>query len=280
MSARAPLPIAVLVSGRGSNMQALVEHGRRADAAYRVALVLSDKAEARGLAIARDFGIATRAVPADKSIDRPAYDRALAAAIDECEPALIVLAGFMRILSADFVARYAGRILNIHPSLLPKYPGLHTHRKALAAHDGVHGATVHFVTAELDGGPPVIQARVPVLPGDDETSLAARVQAMEHRIYPLAVNWYCAGRLRCGAGTVWLDGKALSGPLLYDPAMAGGTASASAPLAGSGAMSVGSVTATGGETVSTGSGTTQGDATTPTGGDAARGDTRPSQGQA
>jgi phosphoribosylglycinamide formyltransferase-1 len=239
LSPHAPLPIAVLVSGRGSTLQALVEHSRRADAPYRVALVLSDNAQARGLVIARDLGIATRAVPADKSIDRSVYDRALAAAVDECEPALIVLAGFMRILSADFVARYSGRILNIHPSLLPKYPGLHTHRKALAAHDATHGATVHFVTAELDGGPPVIQARVNVEPGDDETSLAARVQAMEHRIYPLAVNWYCAGRLRCHAGTAWLDGKALSGPLLYDPAMTGEATSGNATITGS-------VSATGG----------------------------------
>jgi phosphoribosylglycinamide formyltransferase-1 len=128
----------------------------------------------------------------------------------------------MRILSAEFVDRYAGRILNIHPSLLPKYPGLHTHRKVIAAHDPVHGATVHFVTAELDGGPRIIQARVKVNPDDDEATLAARVQTQEHRIYPVAVRWYCEGRLRCREGRAWLDGAALAEPVLYhdgDPAL-------------------------------------------------------------
>lgn len=212
-------------------MQALVKHSHDTGAAYRIALVASDQPEARGLAIARDLGIATRALPAENSADRRAYDAALAAAIEEYRPVLIVLAGFMRILSADFVARYAGRILNIHPSLLPKYPGLHTHRKALAAGDTAHGATVHFVTAELDGGPPVLQARVHVEPNDDETALAARVQAMEHRIYPLAVNWYCAGRLRCHGDTAWLDGKPLIGPVLY-AAAADSTAGTRAAPAG------------------------------------------------
>jgi phosphoribosylglycinamide formyltransferase 1 len=215
-TARAPQPIVVLISGRGGNMRALVEHSRSGDAGYRVAMVVSDKPEAPGLAIARGFGIEARAMPAEKSVDRASYDRSLATAIDECKPALIVLAGFMRILSAEFVDRYAGRTVNIHPSLLPKHPGLHTHRKALTAQDSVHGATVHFVTAELDGGPAIIQARVAIEPGDDEATLAARVQTMEHRIYPLAVRWYCEGRLRCHAGRVWLDGEALSGPVIYD----------------------------------------------------------------
>jgi phosphoribosylglycinamide formyltransferase-1 len=119
-------------------------------------------------------------------------------------------------LSAKFVEHHAGRILNIHPSLLPKYPGLHTHRKALAARDAEHGATVHFVTAELDGGPSVIQARVPIQPGDDEAALAARVQAAEHRIYPLAVRWFCEGRLRCDGRHARLDGRTLEGPVMYD----------------------------------------------------------------
>jgi phosphoribosylglycinamide formyltransferase-1 len=209
-------PIVILISGRGSNMRALVEQSREHAQPYRVALVLSDKPAAGGLAIARDLGVATRSVPADKYADRSSYDRSLARAIDEYAPSLIVLAGFMRILSAEFVDRYAGRILNIHPSLLPKYPGLHTHRNVLAAHDSVHGATVHFVTAELDGGPPIIQARVKVCPDDDEATLAARVQAQEHKIYPLAVRWYCEGRLRCREGRAWLDGAALASPVLYD----------------------------------------------------------------
>jgi phosphoribosylglycinamide formyltransferase-1 len=139
-----------------------------------------------------------------------------------------VLAGFMRILSAEFVNRYAGRILNIHPSLLPKYPGLHTHRAVLAAGDPEHGATVHFVTAELDGGPPIIQAVVKVRPDDDEATLATRVQAEEHHIYPLAVGWYCEGRLRCREGRAWLDGEALDVPVQYG----GGDLPGSAPRAG------------------------------------------------
>ena len=225
----------VLISGRGSNMRALVEQSLRADAPYRVDLVISDQPEAAGLQVARDFGIDTRSVVADASQApaagpaastsggasnrdqrREQYDERLAEVIDEHSPSLIVLAGFMRILSAKFVARYAGKILNIHPSLLPKYPGLHTHRKVLAARDTHHGATVHFVTAELDGGPPVIQARVDVEPQDDESTLAARVQIAEHRIYPLAVRWYCEGRLRCIEGRAWLDGRTLDAPLLYE----------------------------------------------------------------
>jgi phosphoribosylglycinamide formyltransferase-1 len=125
----------------------------------------------------------------------------------------------MRILSTAFVDRYAGRLLNIHPSLLPRHPGLHTHRRALAAGDAEHGATVHFVTAELDGGPPVIQARVPIQPDDDEAALAARVNAVEHRIYPLAVDWYCTGRLLCRDGLAWLDGRALNAPVSYEDGM-------------------------------------------------------------
>jgi len=208
----------VLLSGRGSNLRALVERSREPAPPYRIALVLSDQPAAAGLGIARDLGVASRALPAGTAADRVSYDRALAAAIDECAPSLIVLAGFMRILSPEFVARFAGRILNIHPSLLPKYPGLHTHRQVLAGHDPVHGATVHFVTAELDGGPPIIQAQVKVYPDDDAATLAARVRAQEHKIYPLAVSWFCQGRLRCRDGRAWLDGAALAAPVRYDDA--------------------------------------------------------------
>lgn len=200
----------ILISGRGSNMRALIDGAQT----YRVALVLSD-VPAPGLTVARELGIDARAVPRNAAWDRASYDCRLADAIDAAAPSLIVLAGFMRILSPEFVHRYAGRIVNIHPSLLPRHPGLHTHRRALAAGDGMHGATVHFVTAELDGGPPIIQARVAIHAGDDEATLAARVQTEEHRIYPLAVNWYCAGRLECRDGMAWLDGKALETPLLY-----------------------------------------------------------------
>jgi phosphoribosylglycinamide formyltransferase-1 len=208
--------IVVLISGRGSNMRALA--GRSADPAmgYEVAGVLSDRPQAAGLEAAADLGIPARALVPDPAAPRVEYEAALAAAIEEFAPSLIVLAGFMRILSAPFVARYAGRILNIHPSLLPKYPGLDTHRRVLAARESEHGATVHFVTEQLDGGPLIIQGRMRVEPGDDAQSLQARVHVLEHRIYPLAVRWYCSGRLRYGEGRAWLDGKPLSAPVQYD----------------------------------------------------------------
>jgi phosphoribosylglycinamide formyltransferase-1 len=213
-SERPQAPIVVLISGRGSNMRALIEQSRDDGAPYAVAKVLSDQPDAPGLELARGLGVPAQAVAAGAA-DRAAYDVKLAAAIRDCSPSLIVLAGFMRILSAPFVADFAGRILNIHPSLLPKFPGLHTHRRALEAHEVQHGATVHFVTEQLDGGPPVIQARIAVAANDDEASLAARVQAQEHRIYPLAVRWYCEGRLRYDAGHAWLDGAVLREPVQF-----------------------------------------------------------------
>jgi phosphoribosylglycinamide formyltransferase-1 len=194
-------------------MRALIEQSRLAGAPYTIVRVLSDQPDAAGLAVARNLGVAAQVVEGARTADRAAYDLELAAAIHACSPALIVLAGFMRILSAQFVSEFRGRILNIHPSLLPKYAGLHTHRRVLQAHDAQHGATVHFVTEELDGGPPVIQARVEVTANDDEASLAARVQIEEHRIYPLAVRWFCEGRLRYDAGQAWLDGRALREPV-------------------------------------------------------------------
>jgi phosphoribosylglycinamide formyltransferase 1 len=209
-------PIVILISGRGSNMRALIERSQAADAAYSVASVLSDRADAGGLEIARQLGIEARAVPREAGSERADYDRILAAAISEYSPSLIVLAGFMRILSAAFVARFAGRILNIHPSLLPKYAGLHTHRRVLQERETEHGVTVHFVTEQLDGGPPVLQARVPILPGDTEATLSRRVLIQEHIIYPLAVNWFCQGRLRCEAGKAQLDGRLLNAPVQID----------------------------------------------------------------
>jgi phosphoribosylglycinamide formyltransferase 1 len=194
-------------------MRSLIEHSRDAGAPYSVTQVFSDQPAAAGLDLARALGVPAQALPA--TADRAAYDAALAAAIESCSPSLIVLAGFMRILSADFVNRFAGRILNIHPSLLPKYPGLHTHRRVLQAHDKEHGATVHFVTEQLDGGPAVIQARIAVAAQDDEASLAARVQAQEHQIYPLAVRWYCEGRLRLDAGHAWMDGRMMHEPIEF-----------------------------------------------------------------
>jgi phosphoribosylglycinamide formyltransferase-1 len=205
-------PIVILISGRGSNMRALIERSQAGRAAYSVAAVIADRSDAAGLEIARHLNVAARALPAESS-DRAAYDDLLAAAIEEYIPSLIVLAGFMRILSAPFVERFAGKILNIHPSLLPKYIGLHTHRRALEAREPEHGVTVHFVTEQLDGGPSVLQARVPILPGDTEATLSQRVLIQEHIIYPLAVNWFCQGRLRCAEGKAWLDGRPLSEPV-------------------------------------------------------------------
>jgi phosphoribosylglycinamide formyltransferase-1 len=206
-------PLVILISGRGSNMRALIERARAADAAYSVACVISDRANAGGLQVASGMGVPTRALPAAKGMTRADYDTGLASVIDEYSPSLIVLAGFMRILSGPFVQRFEGKILNIHPSLLPKYTGLHTHQRALEARDTEHGVTVHFVSEELDGGPRVLQARVAVLPGDTEETLSRRVLEQEHVIYPLAVNWFGQGRLRWNAGKAWLDGKALQEPV-------------------------------------------------------------------
>jgi phosphoribosylglycinamide formyltransferase-1 len=208
--------VVILISGRGSNMLALIEASREPRSPFEITGVFSDQPDAPGLESARRLGIPARVVAAVPGGERAAYDRALAAALAEFSPALIALAGFMRILSAVAVDAFKGRLLNIHPSLLPHYPGLHTHRRALA--DGVrrHGATVHFVTAELDGGPAIIQGSVPVLDGDTEATLAARVLRLEHRIYPLAVQWYCEGRLQYRGGSAWLDGRLLEQPVRMD----------------------------------------------------------------
>jgi phosphoribosylglycinamide formyltransferase-1 len=183
--------------------------------------VISDQPDARGLTIARDFGLATRAVPFHGFPSRNQFERALGSAIEESNPSVVVLAGFMRILSAEFVQNYLGRMLNIHPSLLPKYRGLHTHRRVLEAGDRDHGASVHFVTAELDGGPIVLQSKVPVRPGDTEASLSARVQATEYIIYPRVLGWLAEERLAWRDGSPWFDGKPLESPLT-EPAVDGG----------------------------------------------------------
>ncbi|MCG6951248.1 MAG: phosphoribosylglycinamide formyltransferase [Betaproteobacteria bacterium] len=184
------MSVVVLISGRGSNMQALLEAG------LPVSAVISNRADAKGLETASARGVATRVIEHRGYAAREAFDAALADAIDGFAPRLVALAGFMRILTPAFVARYAGRLMNIHPSLLPAFPGLDTHARALAAGVKLHGCTVHFVTAELDHGPVIVQAAVPVFAGDDEASLAARVLAAEHRIYPAAVRWFLEDRLR------------------------------------------------------------------------------------
>ncbi len=197
-------------------MRALLHASLASDAPFRVAEVFADKRDAPGLDWAREHGIPAQGLTPRRHEDRAAFDRELMASINVHAPVLVVLAGFMRILSTEFVHHYADRMLNIHPSLLPKYPGLHTHRRALDAHDKEHGATVHFVTAELDAGPRVLQARVRVTADDTEETLAARVLMQEHVIYPLAVQWFCLDRLRCANGQAWLDGKALDEPVRYE----------------------------------------------------------------
>lgn len=213
--ATAPLPAVVLVSGQGTNLLA-IHAAAAAGLPVRIAAVLSDRPAAPGLDRARALGLPAEALAPKDYPDREAHDAALAARIDAFHPAVVVLAGYMRILSADFVRRYAGRLLNIHPSLLPKYPGLHTHRRALEAGDTEHGATVHFVTDELDGGPRIARAIVPVVPGDTEVTLSARVQAREHTLYPAVLGWFATGRLRCHEGRAWLDGAPLAEPVTLE----------------------------------------------------------------
>jgi phosphoribosylglycinamide formyltransferase-1 len=199
--------IVILISGRGSNMRSIVEACASEGWPAQVVAVIANRPAAGGLAFAAEHGIATQVVDHKTFATREGFDAALAQVIDAHEPDLVVLAGFMRILGADFVRRYEGRLLNIHPSLLPAFPGLHTHQRAIDAGCKLAGATVHFVKPELDHGPIVIQAVVPVLPGDDEATLSARVLAREHLIYPLAVRWCVCGALRVERGVVrQLDG--------------------------------------------------------------------------
>jgi phosphoribosylglycinamide formyltransferase-1 len=194
--------IVILISGRGSNMESLINSvANGALAGVRIAAVISNRPDAAGLKIAEMQDIPTRIVDHQQFADRAAFDAALAEAIEAYAPDLIVLAGFMRILTDEFVRRFEGRLINIHPSLLPSFPGLHTHRRALAEGVKVHGCTVHFVTPMLDHGPIIVQAVVPVLDGDDEAALAARVLSQEHQVYPLAVRWFAEERL------VLVDGR-------------------------------------------------------------------------
>lgn len=187
--------ITVLISGRGSNLAALIDAANAAEFDGAITHVISNRPGAAGLAHAERNGIATTIVDHRAFASRDAFDAALSDAIDASEPDLVVLAGFMRILGADFVRRYAGCMLNIHPSLLPAYPGTDTHGRALADRATRHGCSVHFVTPDVDGGPIIAQAEVPVLPGDDAASLAARVLEAEHRLLPQVVGWFCAGRI-------------------------------------------------------------------------------------
>jgi phosphoribosylglycinamide formyltransferase-1 len=208
--------VAVLISGEGSNLQALIDAQRSDRLGATIVAVVSNRGAARGLERARTAGIPALHVGSVRGQERAAYDAALAAALAPHEPELLVLAGFMRILTPGFIDAFAGRVLNIHPSLLPKYPGLDTHRRVLEARDTSHGATVHFVTEELDAGPAVVQYRLRVRDGDTPESLAERVHVGEHIILPRAVSWFAAGRLRLEAGSVMLDGRALEEPVSID----------------------------------------------------------------
>lgn len=197
--------IVVLISGHGSNLQALIDACKNGRLKGKIAAVFSNNAEAYGLERAQDADIPTCVLNPEDFADRAAFDAALANEIEKYEPALVVLAGYMRILSPEFVAQFAGKMLNIHPSLLPKYPGLHTHRKALENGDREHGTSVHFVTDELDGGPLILQAKVPVFSDDTEESLSERVKTHEHTIYPMVINWFLNGRLVMRDNEAWLD---------------------------------------------------------------------------
>ena len=202
--------VVVLLSGTGSNLQALIDSDDVKGSPATLRAVISNRADAYGLQRAKDAGISTRVLDHTAFEGREAFDAALIEVIDTFKPHLVILAGFMRILSADFVRHYQGRLLNIHPSLLPKYKGLHTHQRALDAGDREHGCSVHFVTEELDGGPLVVQAVIPVESDDSAHSLAQRVHAQEHRIYPLAVRWFAEGRLSLDEQGALLDGQLLA----------------------------------------------------------------------
>jgi phosphoribosylglycinamide formyltransferase-1 len=202
--------VVVLLSGSGGNLQAMIDSFKGDEQPVRIRAVISNRADAFGLQRARDAGIPTHVLDHKQFEGREAFDAALIELIDGFAPQLVVLAGFMRILSGDFVRHYQGRLLNIHPSLLPRYKGLHTHQRALEAGDSEHGCSVHFVTEELDGGPLVVQAVITVELQDTPDTLAQRVHVQEQRIYPLAMRWFAEGRLSLGADGALLDGQLLA----------------------------------------------------------------------
>lgn len=217
MNAAGRLPVVVLISGSGSNLQAIIDSAGR-DLPIEIRAVISNRPNVHGLQRAAEAGIESAVLDHKAFPDRERYDRALMALIDSYSPALVALAGFMRILTPALVRHYAGRMFNIHPSLLPKYTGLHTHQRVLDAGDALHGASIHFVTEELDGGPLIVQAQVPVMAGDDADTLAARVLEKEHQIYPLVIRWFAENRLRLDEnGDVRLDDRKLEQPVVFAP---------------------------------------------------------------
>lgn len=216
MSPAERLRLAILISGRGSNMAAIARACERGEIHARIVAVVADRETAPGLEHARGLGLACETIAAKSFPDRAAFEARLAARLDAHRPDIVVLAGFMRILGDAFVRRYRGRMLNVHPSLLPKYKGLHTHRRALEAADAHHGCSVHYVTEELDGGPVVAQTRLRVRPSDDEASLSARVQAAEHKLYPRVLGWIAANRLIWNDRGPSFDGVPLAAALVED----------------------------------------------------------------
>jgi phosphoribosylglycinamide formyltransferase-1 len=212
-----PLSVVVLISGGGTNLQAIID-AAQGSMPVDIAAVISNRPGVKGLERAAKAGIAAQVLDHRDFTERGAFDHELMMLIDQYHPGLVVLAGYMRILTADFVHHYSGRILNIHPSLLPKYPGLHTHQRVLDSDDTLHGATIHFVTEQLDGGPPIVQAQVRVEPGDNVETLSARVLEKEHQIYSLAIGWFAEKRLRLDEnGDVILDKKRLKHPVVFMP---------------------------------------------------------------
>lgn len=202
--------IVVLISGNGSNLQAIIDACSTGSIPGKVTAVIANKAEAYGLTRASEAGIPTAVLSHLGAASRESYDQELIKSIEQYQPDLVVLAGFMRILTPAFVKHFNGKLLNIHPSLLPKYPGLHTHQRAIEAKDTEHGCSVHFVTEQLDGGPVILQAKVPIFTDDDSSSLAERVHEQEYRIYPLVIKWFCQNRLQQRADQAWLDGNLLT----------------------------------------------------------------------
>ena len=210
------MPVAVVISGRGSNMEAIARGAQLPDSGYRVVRVIADRPEAGGLARAAALGVATAVIPVRQFADRQAFEAALQAELEYSGAGLVALAGFMRILSAPFVQRFEGKLLNIHPSLLPHYKGLDTHARVLAARESHHGASVHYVTAELDGGPVIMQGRLRVRANDTPESISARVHALEHIIYPHVCSLIATGRVQWRNGTAFADGKPLVQPLIEE----------------------------------------------------------------
>lgn len=210
-----PLPVVILISGTGTNLQAIIDAAARDELPVEIRAVISNRPHAPGLERARRARIPTQVIDHSAFATRAQFDAALQSAIDALQPQLVVLAGFMRILTPDFVRHYLGRMLNIHPSLLPKYPGLNTHQRVLDAGEREHGASVHFVTGELDGGPLIAQARVPVRADDTVAGLAARVRAREHEIYPSAIRWFAQGRLALRDNSAYLDDQPLHPPFAH-----------------------------------------------------------------